>query len=157
MRTIVEFVVAAFFIMSATGCGTFIKGDKQTISLKSIPQGAKCDVYNNKTNDRISTNLTTPATLTLERGQGYFRSSQYRVRCTSNDNSIQEAILDGNPNGWYLAGNLLFIWGAPVGYFIIDPLTGAMWTLEPEIILVDFQDPGKSILKKQTATDNTST
>ncbi|MBI5574919.1 MAG: hypothetical protein HY896_00985 [Deltaproteobacteria bacterium] len=154
MITIAELVAAVFFFMSVTGCATIIKGDKQTVNLKTIPQGANCDVYNNKTNDRIST-VTTPASLTLDRGRGYFRSSQYRIRCTGTDNSAQEAILDGNPNGYYLGGNILL--GGLIGYLIVDPLTGAMWTLEPETVLVDFQDPSKSILKQPVAIDNTST
>jgi len=31
-------------------------------------------------------------------------------------------------DGWYIAGNLLF--GGLIGYFIVDPATGAMWTLK---------------------------
>jgi len=32
--------------------------------------------------------------------------------------------------GWYIAGNILV--GGLIGWFIVDPITGAMWNLEPE-------------------------
>ena len=34
--------------------------------------------------------------------------------------------IESKTNGWYI-GNLLF--GSLIGFLIIDPLTGAMWTL----------------------------
>jgi len=34
------------------------------------------------------------------------------------------------PNGWYIAGN--FIFGGLIGWFIVDPLNGAMYNLSPE-------------------------
>lgn len=34
-------------------------------------------------------------------------------------------------NGWYLFGNLFF--GGLLGYLVVDPLTGAMWTLDEEV------------------------
>jgi len=43
-------------------------------------------------------------------------------------------------NGWYI-GNLLF--GGLIGLLIVDPLTGAMWTLDPKDINL--------ILEKKTA------
>lgn len=145
-------LVANFLLMLALGCATLVKGGKQTVELKSIPQGSNCDVYNQKTNDRIST-VTTPAVLTLERGSGYFKSAKYRIRCNMANYTPQEALLDGSLNGYYMGGNILL--GGLIGWLIIDPLTGAMYTLEPETVLVDFQDPTKSQLIKPAATDNT--
>ena len=142
------------FLFSIFGCASIVKGGKQNVEVKSVPKGANCDVINARTNTTMS-NVTTPATLTLERGgDGYFKYGKYRIRCTSGD-SYQEAYLEGYANGWYIGGNLLL--GGLIGYLIIDPLTGAMYTLEPEMVLVDFQDPSKSILTKPVATDNTKT
>ena len=40
--------------------------------------------------------------------------------------------LDAQANGWYLGGNLLF--GGLIGWFIVDPLNGKMYTLSPGTI-----------------------
>jgi len=50
-------------------------------------------------------------------------------------------VLEGTPGGWYIGGNLLF--GGGMGWLIVDPSTGAMWTLEPADMSVT--------LKKTTA------
>lgn len=34
--------------------------------------------------------------------------------------------------GWYLVGNIFI--GGLIGWLIVDPLTGAMWTLSPDMI-----------------------
>lgn len=147
-----KFLVANILLTLGLGCASIIKGGKQTVELKSIPQGANCDVYNVKTNDRIST-VTTPTVLTLERGGGYFRSAKYSIRCDLPNYTPQQALLDGDLNGYYLGGNILL--GGLIGWLIVDPLTGAMYTLQPEMVLVDFQDPTKSQLIKPVTTDNT--
>ena len=35
--------------------------------------------------------------------------------------------VDTRLNGWYIGGNLIF--GGLIGWLIVDPATGAMWTL----------------------------
>jgi hypothetical protein len=43
-----------------------------------------------------------------------------------------------------------------IGYLIVDPACGAMWTLEPDdTVVVDFEDPTKSVLAKVSSNDNT--
>jgi hypothetical protein len=42
--------------------------------------------------------------------------------------------------GWYLVGNFFF--GGLIGWLIIDPLTGAMWTLSPEMIYAPMGQQG---------------
>lgn len=41
------------------------------------------------------------------------------------------AVIRRKADGWYIFGNLVF--GGLVGWLIVDPLTGAMWKLEPEV------------------------
>ena len=60
----------------------------------------------------------------------------------------QTVTVDANVNGWYIAGNLVF--GGLVGYLVVDPLTGAMWTLDTKDINVTMEpvkepvkEPGK--------------
>jgi hypothetical protein len=53
-----------------------------------------------------------------------------------------------HPNGWYIAGNLVF--GGLIGWFIVDPFNGAMYNLSPETI--DAPLPAKTS-HNNTATD----
>ena len=52
-----------------------------------------------------------------------------------------EVQISARIGGWYAFGNLLF--GGLIGYLIVDPITGAMWTLTPTEI--------NAVLGSQTA------
>ena len=134
-----------------SGCATIIKGSgPQAIQLKSNPQGASCEVYNLRTNEKLETGRIAPATLMLSSGKSYFEYAKYRIRCDYEGKS-QEALVEGSVNGWYIGGNIIF--GGLIGSLIVDPITGAMWTLEPDVINADFEDPSKSILKKEVVVE----
>jgi hypothetical protein len=53
--------------------------------------------------------------------------------------------VDSRINGWYV-GNIVF--GGLIGWLIVDPLTGAMWTLNTEHV--------NSFLAETVALDDTS-
>jgi hypothetical protein len=126
-----------------SGCAFFIKGVvPEPVQITSVPAGATCEVYNMRTNEKIST-VTTPATVQLKKRGGYFKSLSYRIACNLDKQQPQEALVEGTVSGWYWA-NILF--GGLIGMLIVDPATGAMWTYEPETVIVNYEDPGKSIL-----------
>jgi len=52
------------------------------------------------------------------------------VRITKDGYEEQSIPIKSSPNGWYIGGNLIF--GGLIGWFIVDPLSGAMYTLSPE-------------------------
>jgi hypothetical protein len=147
-------LVVSLIVMIGTGCASIIKGGgSQAIQFKSNPSGAKCDLSDFNTNNKLSS-ITTPAIVPLEKSNGYFKYAKYRINCSLDGKISQEAIIEGYANGWYIGGNLLF--GGLIGYLIVDPATGAMWSLEPELVSVDFDEPSKSILKKQDVSDNST-
>jgi len=41
-----------------------------------------------------------------------------------------ETTLNTRVSAWYVGGNILF--GGLIGWLIVDPLTGGMWTISPE-------------------------
>ena len=70
-------------------------------------------------------------------------------------------VLEGTPGGWYIGGNLLF--GGGMGWLIVDPATGAMWTLHPKMIEQPLdkeqaalirEGKGVLVVLKQQATPN---
>jgi hypothetical protein len=116
--------------LGVLGCASIIKGGNQTLSFKSTPPEAKLKVYDRKGEMIISG--STPYVATLKRGSGYFKSAKYRVVVEKEGYQPKEFQIDGSINGWYLGGNLIF--GGLIGYLIVDPATGAMWTLTPDEI-----------------------
>jgi len=51
--------------------------------------------------------------------------------------------VETSPNGWYIAGNIVF--GGIIGWFIVDPFSGAMYNLSPESINADLGEKTSSI------------
>ena len=104
-------------------------GGEQKITFNSEPPEASIKVYDS--NGMVVFSSQTPAAAILKKGKGYFQSESYRVRIEKTGYKPQELVLSSNLNaGWYLVGNLLL--GGIIGWLIIDPITGAMWTLSPE-------------------------
>lgn len=126
-----------------SACASIIAGTDQTQRFASDPNEASIRIYNTRSGQEI-TNGTTPQQITLKRGDGYFRNGRYRIVIEKEGFQTKEFNLEGTPNGWYIGGNLIF--GGLIGYLILDPATGGMWTLQPKI---DIKKPDRSIVKEK--------
>jgi hypothetical protein len=115
-------------VIAVSGCASIVSGRYQVINIKSNPDDATVKVYDSK-GEQIS-NSKTPFIITLKKGKGYFKSAKYRLVIEKAGYSAAEVQITSRIGGWYAFGNLLF--GGLIGYLIVDPLTGAMWTLSPE-------------------------
>jgi hypothetical protein len=111
------------------GCASIIKGGEQGVSIGSNPTDATVTIHDLRTNREVFASHT-PATVTLKRGAGYFKGSRYRVTVEKPGYTKSEVLVEGSVNGWYIGGNLIF--RGLIGYLIVDPLTGGMFTLQPE-------------------------
>lgn len=110
-----------------TGCASIFSGSKQTISFKSEPELSNITITN-KAGEKIHTG-TTPATVTLKKSAGYFKPENYKVTFVKEGYVSQTLDVKATVNGWYF-GNILF--GGVIGILIVDPLTGAMYSLNPK-------------------------
>lgn len=70
----------------------------------------------------------TPTTVTLAKKRAFFGGKTYTVKIQKDGFAAQTVTVDTRLNGWYLAGNIVF--GGLIGWLIVDPATGAMWTLD---------------------------
>lgn len=136
-------VVVAISSMVLSGCASIMSGSNQTIAIKSAPSEAALKVYDDK--GEVIINDKTPYIATLKRGTGFFSRAKYRAVVEKEGYESNDIKIEGRLNGWYLGGNLLF--GGLIGWLIVDPATGAMWTLEPKEVNADLT--GKSSLLKQ--------
>src|SRR5712691_1980479 len=112
----------------ATGCASILKGPNQKVSFTSEPSDAKVVITDIRQAKQIQVG-STPFTTTLKRGAGYFKKAKYKITIEKPGYQTEAIVLEGTPGGWYIGGNLLF--GGGMGWLIVDPATGAMWTLEP--------------------------
>lgn len=119
-------LVAATFALP--GCSTIMEGGNQPVTFRSVPEAATVTVTN-RAGEKVHAG-STPATVTLKRGAGYFKAESYTVRFEKEGYQTREVVITGSVNGWYIA-NLLF--GGVIGMLIVDPATGAMYSLSPQV------------------------
>jgi hypothetical protein len=128
-------VVVAAGLLALTGCASIVNGSSQRVGINSIPSGASVKVLDGDMN--VAHMGTTPCSVKLDRGDGFFSSADYSVIIEKDGyHPVQMQIRGSLGVGWYLIGNL-FSWDI-WGWLILDPLTGAMWNLEPERVNVSL-------------------
>ncbi|WP_413923473.1 hypothetical protein [Candidatus Accumulibacter phosphatis] len=119
-------LASAFSLLAATGCATiFGYGQAERLQLRSSPDQAAVTVF-----DEGGAKVfegTTPTSVSLEKKKGYFSSKAYTIKVAKPGHDEQVTTVAMRVNGWYI-GNILF--GGLIGFLIVDPLTGAMFTLE---------------------------
>lgn len=126
----VLFVAAA---VTLTGCASIVSDSKYQVEISSNPPGVQFDIAN-EDGDIVNTGVT-PDHIMLEAGAGYFDGETYRITYRKDGYEQKSTILDSKVDGWYW-GNLGF--GGIIGWFIVDPLTGAMYKL-PRTAHVNLQ------------------
>ena len=112
--------------LTMTGCASIFSGSTQTLTFKSVPDTANITITN-KSGEKIHTS-STPATVTLKRGNGYFKPAGYEITFSKEGFQTKTVQVKATVNGWYIA-NIIF--GGLIGFLIVDPATGAMYTLSP--------------------------
>ncbi len=116
-----------------TGCASIIKGGSQDVEFRSTPPEATFMIrdLNNKMSPISG---TTPGKATLKRGAGYFDGAEYEVTVSKDGYAPVTVPLASGANLAYGLGNLVL--GGLIGYLIVDPATGAMWDLKPDVVEV---------------------
>jgi len=128
MKTSLKLFVFILSVMLLTSCAYLIGGgDNQDVAVTSSPEGA--GIVITTTGGVPMYEGTTPATVNLKR--------KYKYNVTVNMMGYKEktVMIDQTLNMMVL-GNLL-CGGIPGG--VVDALTGAMWVLEPEQVVVTLE------------------
>lgn len=128
-KGIIAVVVGATLI---AGCASFVSRSDWPVAIKSAPGGALFTITNKK-GEKVHTG-TTPSTVYLAGGAGFFDGETYTLHFTKNGFQEKTATLDTSLSPWYW-GNLVF--GGPIGFLVVDPATGAMFRL-PETFSADL-------------------
>jgi hypothetical protein len=111
-----------------TGCSSIVDGGSDNhVKIDSHPTGSRLSIYD-KNGKAVATN-STPVDLVLKRRHGYFNGEDYKMVFEAPGYYPYEVHVVSKLDGWYF-GNLLF--GGLIGLVIVDPATGAMYTLKPD-------------------------
>jgi hypothetical protein len=127
MKTKMLAMIGLFAMAPLAGCATMTGGSTRFVRIDSEPAGAEISIVNWSTGETVFAG-TTPIVATLKPGDGYFHGADYTVTFKKAGYASMEKNIRRGVNGWYIGGNILL--GGLIGWLIVDPLSGAMWTLD---------------------------
>lgn len=120
------------------GCATIVSKSQYSFAVKANEPGTIVNVYDEK--DVLVTWIKAPGTITLDAYAGFFSPASYRFVFEKpgfeNDESIVAAKID--PCYWI---NLICIYSAPLGMLLVDPISGAMWSFDENVVIMGFLQP----------------
>jgi len=141
MKKLLLLAVVSLFLVN--GCASIMSSSTKPISIKSIPE-ADFTIKERRTEIVVHKGVT-PQSIFLNSKGGYFRSKEYDVTFTKDGFVDHVVFVNSSVSGWYFPGNLglscLTLIGGVIGFLIEDPLTGAMWTLDPKDINAIMETP----------------
>ncbi len=110
------------------GCGTIFGGTTETISVQSSPAGVTVT-----TNPATGT-FTTPASIELD------RKDSYTITAKKDGYSDGQAFIRKKIRSGVLIADILL-----GGWFLVDYLTGGLWDLTPDQVLVSLERQGPEV------------
>jgi hypothetical protein len=136
IRPIIRLGFFSFMLLSS--CATIVGDKNQLLPVSSTPDGALITIRDEKGAQVFKG--TTPTNVTLQKSDGsYWGKKSYTIEISKKGYKTQSIPLTASANGWYIGGNLVF--GGLIGWFVIDPLNGAMYKLSPKQVDVHLGDP----------------
>jgi hypothetical protein len=136
-------VVIGIFILA--GCASIVSKSNWPVIIRSTPDEADISIRDVKEGKDVFKGKT-PTTVTLTSKGGYFKGKTYLVQASKEGFEKQSIEIISNVNGWYI-GNLIF--GGLIGFLIVDPLTGAMWTLDPKEVNLKLTSKSSEVPRDQ--------
>jgi hypothetical protein len=115
-----------------SSCASIVSKSSTNVNIQGTP-GADVIVKDRKNNTVFQGVI--PCTVNLKNAAGYFQKGIYTFD-VSKGTEKQTQTITASMNPWY-AGNLCF--GHFLGFFLIDPLTGAMYKIEQQYINFNFK------------------
>jgi len=118
----------AIVAFAVTGCASIVSDSKYPVAVTSSPSGATYEIVN-ESGVSVRSGVT-PDEVTLRAGAGYFDGEKYTITYRKDGYTSSTQTLDSGIDGWYW-GNIVI--GGLIGMLIVDPATGAMYTLPEKI------------------------
>ncbi len=126
--------LSAITAIALSGCSTIVSKSDYPVRIYSNPEGATFSISNK--DGHIVHKGVTPSTVTLKAGAGFFDGETYTFNLKKEGYFDNSYVLQSSIDGWYF-GNVIF--GGFLGLLIIDPATGAMFSL-PDQVRVELSE-----------------
>jgi hypothetical protein len=119
----------------AVSCATIVGKPDHVMPIRSVPSDADILILDEGGKEMFKGR--TPTTVTLPKSTGkYWGKKKYDVSLKKDGYQDRSFALTASPNGWYIGGNIVF--GGLIGWFLVDPNNGKMYTMTPEVIEADL-------------------
>lgn len=115
-------------ILLLPGCASIFGSKYANVSIRSEPTPAGIVIQDNFGKE-VYRGMT-PAEISLSKKVGFFQGADYLVMVSKPGCESRSITIIRGISGWYW-GNLIL--GGLIGMLIIDPATGAMWTLQKDL------------------------
>lgn len=115
------------FVFLITSCATIFGASTYQVSFNTTPDGAKITIED--FNGKVIFEGETPTSVMLRSAAGYMTKEQYKITFSKKGYANKVVTINTKLNGWYI-GNVLI--GGFIGMLIVDPVSGAMFTIPQE-------------------------
>ncbi|WGF90929.1 hypothetical protein [Marinivivus vitaminiproducens] len=119
-------IIAAVVPLALSSCASIVSAPDETFTIDSKPTGANVTITN-LPGTTVYSGIT-PLTVKLPKSGGYFNGLEYTILFQQDGYVPQIRRVTPHPSAWFLFGNLAL--GGVIGWLIVDPITGAMWTFD---------------------------
>ncbi|NTS77259.1 hypothetical protein HR060_10325 [Catenovulum sp. SM1970] len=147
-KTIAALLIAGLI----SGCASIVSDSSYNVNFSATPDVVNFEVIN-EAGLTIHKGVT-PETVNLAAGAGYFNGETYTVRFTKTGYKTATATLESRIDGWYW-GNIIF--GGVIGLLIVDPASGAMYSLPKSMQTTLEQEEGLNVALFSSLTDEQKT
>ncbi|EMR04173.1 hypothetical protein [Cesiribacter andamanensis] len=131
-----------FLLVLVSGCASIVSKSTYPVTFNTSPSGADIKITNQF--GMVMYEGSTPTTIPLAAGDGFFQKARYQVTISMFGYKSQTFPLEATLDGWYF-GNLVF--GGLIGMLIVDPATGAMWKLPTSYLQYSLSPSDQASLK----------
>lgn len=116
-------------LLALSGCATMMNDSSKTVQITSNVPQANFSIKNKVGN--VVQNGVTPSSVNLKVSAGPYSGEKFLIDFTKDGYLPSTAVLDSEISGWWF-GNLL-VFGGILGFAVIDPISGKMWTLPDSV------------------------
>lgn len=129
MKCFTPFLLALLIL--TTGCASICGRPEHRVEVNSVPDHATITIRDEMGN--LVYAGETPAKVVLQKKKAYFSGKDYWVTFTKPGFTDRTFKMRRTVSGWYALGNLVV--GGLIGYLVVDPYSGKMWTLDPKLTI----------------------
>ena len=124
-------IISLFLCTLFSGCATMRSESVYSLPVITTPVNAEIKVIDRKGKEIINTQ--SPDTLVLKSSSGYFKRAEYLIEVSHSGYETKKDTLHFVIDEKYYQ-NFLTSYFMPIGFLLIDPVSGAMWRPEEQEI-----------------------